>query len=67
MDLFTAIIDFLNLTDNTNYLKEASDKLVDKNEYLGVRIVSFLIISFSLIAVLFFLFLFYILFNDLKD
>jgi hypothetical protein len=33
MDLFRAFRDFLNLTDNTNYLKEPYDKLVDRNEY----------------------------------
>jgi hypothetical protein len=67
MDLFTAFLDFLNIADNSNYLKEAYDKLVDRNEYLGIRIVNFLIISFSLMALLFFVFVLYVLFNDLKD
>ncbi|SHG45572.1 hypothetical protein SAMN05444372_10657 [Flavobacterium micromati] len=67
MDLFTAFLHFLNIADNSNYLKEAYDKLVDRNEYLGIRIVNFLIISFSLIALLFFVFVLYVLFNDLKD
>jgi hypothetical protein len=33
MDLFRTFLAFLNLTDNTNYLKEPCDKLVDRNEY----------------------------------
>lgn len=66
MDLFTAFIDFLNLSDNTSYFKEACDKLMDRDEYLGIRIVNFLTVLFSIIAILFFFFVIYLLLKKIN-
>jgi hypothetical protein len=61
MDFLTAILDFLNVTDNSHYIKKDIEKLSDKNEYLGSRILSFLSLLLTLIAILFFICLLYLI------
>jgi hypothetical protein len=61
MDFISALLDFLNLTDNTHYLGKAYEKLTDKNEYLGERILSFLSLLITLIAFLFLIYIIYII------
>jgi len=61
MDFLTAILDFLNVTDNSHYIKKDIEKLSDKNEYLGPRILSFLSLLLTLIAILFFICLLYLI------
>lgn len=61
MDFLTAIVDFLNVTDNSNYIKKDIKKLLDKNEYLGPRILSFLSLIITLIAIIFFIYLIYLI------
>ena len=67
MDFLTAVVDFLKVTDNSHYIKKDIKKLLDKNEYLGPRILSFLSILFTIIAIIFFIYVvFIILKNQLK-
>jgi hypothetical protein len=61
MDFISALLDFLNLTDNTHYVRKAYEKLTDKNEYLGERILSFLSLLITLIAFLFLIYIIYII------
>jgi hypothetical protein len=61
MDFLTAILDFLNVTDNSHYIKKDIEKLSDKNEYLGPRILSFLSLLLTLIAILFFICILYLI------
>lgn len=63
MDFISAILDFFNLADNSHYVRKDYDKLTDQNEYLGVRILSFLSLLITIIAVLF---LFYIIYLIIK-
>ena len=46
MDYLDAIFNFLNIFDNSHYIKKDYNALIDKNEYLGKRILSFLFINF---------------------
>jgi hypothetical protein len=55
MEILDTIINFLNVTDNTHYIRKDYDKLIDKNEYLGTRIFSFLSILITAIAITFFI------------
>ena len=61
MDLISAILDFFNLTDNSHYVRKDYDKLTDQNEYLGVRILSFLSLLITIITVLFILYIIYLI------
>jgi hypothetical protein len=61
MDILTAIIDFLNVTDNSHYIKKDIKKLLDKNEYLGSRILSFLSLFITLIAIVFIIYIIYLI------
>jgi hypothetical protein len=55
MDILDVIVNFLNVTDNSHYIRKDYDKLIDKNEYLGTRIFSFLSILITVIAIIFFI------------
>ena len=59
MDFISAILDFFNLADNSHYVR--NDKLTDQNEYLGVRILSFLSLLITIITVLFILYIIYLI------
>lgn len=61
MDFLAAIVDFLKVTDNSHYIKKDIEKLLDKNEYLGPRILSFLSLLITLIAILFFIYIMYLI------
>ena len=63
MDILDVINNFLNIADNTHYIRKNYDKLIDKNEYLGVRIISFLSIFITIIVILFFVFIIYLIFK----
>jgi hypothetical protein len=61
MDYLDALFNFLNITDNSHYLRKDYDALIDKKEYLGKRILSFLSILITLIAIILFIYIIYIL------
>ena len=61
MDYLDAIFNFLNIFDNSHYIKKDYNALIDKNEYLGKRILSFLSILITIIAIVFFIYIIYIL------
>lgn len=61
MDFLTAIVDLLNVTDNSHFIKKDIKKLLDRNEYIGPRIISFLSLLISLIAILFFIYIIYLI------
>lgn len=61
MDFLAAIVDFLKVTDNSHYIKKDIEKLLDKNEYLVPRILSFLSLLITLIAILFFIYIIYLI------
>lgn len=61
MDFLTAVVDFLNVSDNSHYIKKDIKKLFDRNEYLGSRIFSFLSLLLTLIAILFFIYIIYLI------
>jgi hypothetical protein len=59
MDFLSAILDFLNVTDNCYYIKKDIKRILDKNEYLGPRILSFLSLTITIIVILFLIYLVY--------
>jgi hypothetical protein len=59
MDYLDALFNFLNIFDNSNYIRKDYDALTDKNEYLGKRIFSFLSILITITAVAFFIYIIY--------
>lgn len=61
MDYLDALFNFLNISDNSNYIKKDYNSLIDKNEYLGKRILSFLSILITIIAIVFFIYIIYLL------
>lgn len=61
MDLISAIFDFFNVFDNSHYIRNDYNKLTDKEEYLGVRILSFLSLFITVIAILFLIYIIYII------
>jgi len=61
MDYLDAILNFLNIFDNSNYIRKDYNTLTDKNEYLGKRIFSFLSLLITIIALVFFIYIIYIL------
>ena len=61
MDFLTAILDFLNVTDNSHYIKKDIENLSDKNEYLGQRMLILLSLLLTLFAILFFICLLYLI------
>jgi hypothetical protein len=61
MDYLDAIFNFLNIFDNSHYIKKDYNALIDKNEYLGKRILSFLSILITIIAIVFFIYIIYLL------
>jgi len=63
MDYLDAIFNFLNIFDNSHYIKKDYNALIDKNEYLGKRILSFLSILITIIAIVFFIYITYLLFK----
>jgi hypothetical protein len=63
MDAIDAILNFFNITDNAHYVRKEYNKLIDKNEYLGSRILSFLSLLLTLIAILFFIYALYLIFK----
>ena len=63
MDYLDALFNFLNIFDNSHYIKKDYNTLSDKNEYLGKRILSFLSILITIIAIVFFIYLIYIMIN----
>lgn len=69
MDFLDAIINFFNVTDNSNLVKIYFEKFTDNNEYIGERILSFIlfiILIFCYIALVFgILFLIYKFFKQL--
>ncbi len=66
MDFLDAIINFFNVTNNSNLLKIYFKRFTDNNEYIGERILSFIILTFCYIALIFgILFLIYKFFKQL--
>jgi hypothetical protein len=69
MDVLDFFINFFNLIDNSNFIKIHFEKFTDCNEYLGVRIISFLsfiILTLCYIAIVFgILFLIFKLFKKM--
>jgi hypothetical protein len=63
MDAIDVILNFFNITDNAHYVRKEYNKLIDKNEYLGPRILSFLSLLLTLIAILFFIYALYLIFK----
>ena len=63
MDFISAIFDFFNVFDNCHYIRKDYYKLNDKEEYLGVRILSFLSLLITVIAILFLIYIIYIIIN----
>ena len=61
MDYLDALFNFLNISDNSHYIKKDYNALIDKNEYLGKRILSFLSILITIIAIVFFIYIIYLL------
>jgi hypothetical protein len=61
MDFLTAIVDFLNVSDNSYFVKKDIKQLLNKNEYLGLRILSFFSLIITVIAVLFFIYVIYLI------
>jgi hypothetical protein len=61
MDYLDAIFNFLNIFDNSHYIKKDYNALIDKKEYLGKRILSFLSILITIIAIVFFIYIIYLL------
>ena len=59
MDYLDALFNFLNIFDNSNYIRKDYTALTDKNEYLGKRILSFLSILITIIVVAFFIYITY--------
>ena len=53
MNYLDALFNFLNIFDNSNYIRKDYNALTDKNEYLGKRILSFLSILITIIATVF--------------
>ena len=53
MDYLDALFNFLNIFDNSNYIRKDYNALTDKNEYLRKRILSFLSILITIIATVF--------------
>lgn len=64
MDVMDAIINFLNISDNAHFVRKDYNKLIDKNEYLGPRILSFLSLLITLIAILFFIYVIYLILKN---
>lgn len=62
-EIISGVLDFLNIFDKTHYIRLNYQKLIDKNEYLGNRIVSFIVILLSIIAIVFFIFIIFIIFK----
>ena len=61
MDYLDALFNFLNIFDNSHYIRKDFNALTDKNEYLGKRSLSFLSILITIIAVVFFIYIIYIM------
>lgn len=61
MDFISALFDFFNVFDNSHHVKKDYNKLNDKEEYLGVRILSFLSLLITVIAILFLIYIIYII------
>ena len=61
MDYLDALFNFLNIYDNSHYIKKDYNALTDKNEYLGKRNLSFLSILITIIAIVFFIYIIYIM------
>lgn len=61
MDYLDALFNFLNIFDNSNYIRKDYNALTDKNEYLGKRILSFLSILITIIATVFIIYVIYIM------
>ena len=61
MDYLDALFNFLNISDNSHYIKKDYNALIDKNEYLGKRILSFLSILITTIAIVFLIYIIYLL------
>ena len=59
MDYLDALFNFLNIFDNSNYIRKDYNALTDKNEYLGKRILSFLSILITIIATVFIIYVIY--------
>ena len=53
MNYLDALFNFLNIFDNSNYIRKDYNALTDKNEYLRKRILSFLSILITIIATVF--------------
>lgn len=63
MDFISAIFDFFNVFGNSHYIRKDYYKLNDKEEYLGVRIISFLSLFITAIALLFLIYIIYTIIN----
>ena len=61
MDILDILINFFNLNDNSNFLRIQFNKMTDKNEYLGVRVIGFLSIFISFISFIFFIHIIYLI------
>lgn len=63
MDFISAIFDFFNVFDNSHYIRKDYYKLNDKEEYFGVKILSFLSLFITALALLFLIYIIYIIIN----
>lgn len=61
MDYLDALFNFLNISDNSHYIKKDYNAVIDKNEYFGKRILSFLSILITIIAIVFLIYIIYLL------
>jgi len=61
MDFIDFFSNLLNLNDINFSIKKKFEKMLDKNEYLGIRILSFITILLFFSAILFFIYVIYII------
>ncbi len=64
MDVIDAIFNFFNISDNAHFVRKDYNKMVDKDEYFGPRILSFLSLLITLIAILFFIYVIYLILKN---
>ncbi|TDW47039.1 hypothetical protein EV144_10555 [Flavobacterium sp. 270] len=68
MDFLDILINFFNVTDNSNLIKINFEKFTDKNEYFGERIKSFVSFTIMILCIIALVFgIAFLIYKLLKD